>query len=295
MTDGSRIGDGPSAIGLVGLGVMGTAMGRNIVDAGHEVVGFDIDADRRASFAGQTVESVTAVAQRCDIIMFSLPTVGALASVAEELAGSGRPDTVAIETGTFPLTDKESARATLAAAGITLLDAPLSGTGLQAADATLVVLSSGDEAAHQRAMPIFDAIGKQTFHLGPFGNGSKMKFVANLLVAVHTLAAAEAHRLGQASGLDPEVVQEVIASGAGGSAMFDVRGPMMVAGRFDPPSARLAIILKDAGIIAEHASTVDSPTPLLDAAMPLYEAAVDAGLGDLDAAALHRFLESFGH
>jgi len=96
--------------------------------------------------------------------------------------------------------------------------------------------------------------------------------------------------LGAGSGLDPATVQEVIGPGAGDSGVFDVRGPMMVADRFDPPAARLAIILKDAGIIAEHVAELSSPSPLPDAAIPPYEAGVEAGLGDLDAAALHRLL-----
>jgi len=278
-------------VGIVGLGVMGSAMGRNIIGHGHRLVGFDISRDRRAAFAGSAVGSVADVAAGSDVVLLSLPTTTALADVAGQLADAARPGVVAVETGTFPLADKEAARIRLEEAGMRLLDAPLSGTGLQAADATLVVLSSGDEEAHRLAAPVFDAIGKQTFHLGPFGNGSRMKYVANLLVAVHTLAAAEAHRLGQLSGLDPAVVQQVIGPGAGGSAMFDVRGPMMVADRYEPPSARLSIILKDGAIIAEHAAALGSPTPLLEAAMPVYAAAVEAGLGDLDAAALHRFLQ----
>ena len=149
---------------------------------------------------------------------------------------------------------------------------------------------AGDERAHERAAPIFDLIGKQTFYLGAFGNGSRIKFVANLLVAIHTLAAAEAHQLGSACGLDAELVQEVIAAGVGSSAMLEIRGPMMAAGTYDPPSARLAIILKDAGIIADYARSLGSPTPLLDAAIPLYQAAAEAGLGDLDAAALRQLL-----
>ncbi|MGI9597720.1 MAG: NAD(P)-dependent oxidoreductase, partial [Acidimicrobiales bacterium] len=232
-------------------------------------------------------------ASMADVIVLSLPLVDALARVAGELAAAGRPNAVAVETGTFPLADKTAARDVLAGSDIELLDAPLSGTGLQAADGTLVVLSSGPEPAHRHALPVFDAIGKQTFHLGRFGNGSRMKYVANLLVAVHTLAAAEAHRLGAASGLDPEVVQQVIGPGAGGSTMFDVRGPMMVAGEYLPPSARLAIILKDAGIISAHARDVDAPTPLLDAAIPLYAAGVETGLGDSDAAALRQLLETW--
>ena len=235
-------------------------------------------------------QSVSDVASRAQVLLLSLPSSEALAKVADELAVSASSGSVAVEMGTLPLADKEAAHALLASSHIQLLDAPVSGTGLQAADATLVVYSSGDEGAHQRVAPIFDLIGKQTFYLGAFGNGSRMKFVANLLVAVHTLAAAEAHQLGSACGLDSELVQEVIAAGVGSSAMFEIRGPMMAAGAYEPPSARLAIILKDAGIIADHARHLGSPTPLLDAAIPLYLTAVNAGLGDLDAAALRQLL-----
>ncbi len=277
-------------VGVIGLGVMGSAMSRHIIAAGHEVVGFDIDPVRRAEFAGSVAKSVADVARRAPISLLSLPSSEALAQVAAELADGASPGSVAVEMGTLPLADKEAACALLASSGIDLLDAPVSGTGLQAADATLVVYSSGERAAHEQVAPIFELIGKQTFYLGPFGNGSRMKFVANLLVAVHTLAAAEAHQLGSACGLDPDVVQEVIAAGVGSSAMFEIRGPMMAANTYEPPSARLAIILKDAGIIADHARSLDSPTPLLDAAIPLYEAAVNAGLGNLDAAALRRLL-----
>lgn len=277
-------------VGIIGLGVMGSAMAHHIIAAGREVIGFDVDPVRRAEFAGAVAEAVADVAGRTQIALFSLPSSGALAQVAAEFADSASPGTVAVEMGTLPLADKEAAHALLATSHVDLLDAPVSGTGLQAADATLVVYSSGDENAHNQVVPIFDLIGKQTFYLGPFGNGSRIKFVANLLVAIHTLAAAEAHQLGSACGLDPDLVQEVIAAGVGSSAMFEIRGPMMAADTYEPPSARLAIILKDAGIIADHARSLDTPTPLLDAAIPLYRAAADAGLGDLDAAALRHLL-----
>ena len=277
-------------MGIIGLGVMGSAMSQHILAGGHEVVGFDIDPARRSEFPGSLAQSVADVARRTPIALFSLPSSEALAQVAAEFADSASPGTVAVEMGTLPLADKEAAHALLASNQVDLLDAPVSGTGLQAADATLVVYSSGDEHAHERASPIFDLIGKQTFYLGAFGNGTRIKFVANLLVAVHTLAAAEAHQLGSACGLGPDLVQEVIAAGVGSSAMFEIRGPMMATGTYEPPSARLAIILKDAGIIADHARSLDTPTPLLDAAIPFYQAAVDAGLGDLDAAALRQLL-----
>jgi len=277
-------------VGIVGLGVMGGAMARHIRSAGHDVVGFDTDPGRAAGCGARLLASPEEVAAEAGVVLLSLPTVESLREASRALASARRPGLVVVEMGTFSIEAKEQARAVLEAAGAALLDAPVSGTGLQAADATLVVYASGDPEAFAAAEPILGHVGQRTFYLGEFGNGSRMKFVANLLVSVHTLAAAEAHRLGAASGLDPRVVQEVISAGVGTSRMFDIRGPMMASGVYEPPSARLAIICKDAGIIAEHARAVGAPTPLLDAALPQYREAADRGLGELDAAALYRHL-----
>jgi len=285
---GSPGSGGLPRVGVIGVGVMGSAMSKHLVDAGFEVCGYDVDPAKVAASAATGVNSIAEIAARSDVILLSLPSVGALDDVSAELAAAAPTGVVAVEMGTLPLDVKQRAFERLAAADCDLLDAPVSGTGLQAADATLVVYSSGSRAGYERALPIFEVIGRRSYDLGAFGNGSRMKFVANLLVAVHTLAAAEAHALGAAAGLDPEVTQEVISAGVGTSSMFDIRGPMMVADSFDPPSARLAIIHKDAGIIADFARMIGTETPLLDAALPLYRQGLEAQLGDLDAAALRR-------
>jgi 3-hydroxyisobutyrate dehydrogenase-like beta-hydroxyacid dehydrogenase len=275
---------------------MGSAMARNLLAAGHQVLGFDIDSDKNATFAdigGQTASNAGEVAGATEVVILSLPTTTALATVAGEIAQEQHPGLICLETGTFPLQAKLDARDALAAAAVDLLDTPLSGTGLQAADATLVVFASGSREGFERARPVFDAIGRSTHYLGEFGNGSKMKYIANLLVAVHGLAAAEAHALGIAAGLDPARVQEVMEDGVGSSKIFEIRGPMMVADDY-PPAARLDILLKDSTLIRDYARSVGAPTPLLDAAVPIYAQSSEAGLGDLDAAALCRFLEDLG-
>jgi 3-hydroxyisobutyrate dehydrogenase-like beta-hydroxyacid dehydrogenase len=230
------------------------------------------------------------VADEADVVIFSLPTPDALHDVSSAVAETDKSGLVCLETGTLPIDDKQQARSLLDAAGIELLDAPLSGTGLQARDATLVVLASGSEEAYEVAKPVFDSIGRSTHYLGEFGNGSKMKFIANLLVAVHNLATAEAHALGIAAGLDPDTVQKVTEDGVGSSKIFEIRGPMMVADDY-PPAARLDIILKDATLIEGYARSVGAPTPLLRTALEVYREASSSGLGDLDAAALLRHLE----
>lgn len=281
-------------VGVIGLGVMGSAMAGHLLEAGFEVTGHDVDGEKLGAFAargGSTPGSTAAVARTAEVVLFSLPTVGALEQVTEEVATEATEELVAVEMGTLPLEAKRRARQRLADVGVELMDVPLSGTGLQAADATLVVFASGSPEGFERARPVFDVIGRSTHYLGEFGNGSVMKYIANLLVAVHNLSTAEAHALGIAAGLDPEMVQRVMSDGVGSSKILDIRGPMMVEDHYQPPSARLDIILKDARIIKDFASEVGAPTPLLDAALPVYERSQEAGLGDLDAAALCRYLE----
>lgn len=283
-------------VGIVGVGIMGGAMATNLARAGHQVTGFDLDSARVEALASEgpaAAKSVKHVAATSEVVILSLPTPAALHDVASELASSGVSGLLCIETGTFPLSDKLAARDTLEAAGIELMDVTLSGTGLQAADATLVVLASGSLEGYERAKPVFDIIGRSSHFLGEFGNGSKMKYIANLLVAIHNLATAEAHALGIAAGMDPATVQEVMEDGVGSSKIFEIRGPMMVADDY-PPAARLSIILKDAGLITDYARSVGAPTPLLDTALDVYKEASAAGLGDHDAAALLRYLEQLG-
>lgn len=283
-------------LGMVGVGIMGGAMARNLLDAGHDVAGFDIDRSKVRSLADRGLvetDDVAELARASDVVILSLPTVSALHEVAAALAAGGESDLICLDTCTLPLADKLQARDTLAAAGIDLMDTPLSGTGLQAEDATLVVFASGSPDSFDRAKPIFDAIGRSAHYVGEFGNGSKMKYIANLLVAIHNLAAAEAHALGIAAGMDPATVQEIMEDGVGSSKIFEIRGPMMVADDY-PAAARLDIILKDAGIITAYARSVGAPTPLLDCALDVYREASAAGLGDLDAAALLRWLEQQG-
>lgn len=284
-------------IGVVGLGVMGSAMSGHLLAAGYEVHGFDIvpeKVERFARMGGVSEPSGAAVAESSDIVLLSLPSVPALDAATADVAQGAHDRLLAVEMGTLPLEAKQRSREMLAAVGVELMDVPVSGTGLQAADATLVVFASGSTDAYERASPIFSVIGRSTHYLGEFGNGSIMKYIANLLVTVHNLSTAEAHVLGMAAGMDPEVVQRVMSDGVGSSKIFDIRGPMMVADRYDPPAARLSILLKDARIIKAFAEDVGAPTPLLDAAIPVYEESEEEMLGDLDAAALCRHLERLG-
>ena len=281
-------------IGMMGTGVMGLAMAGHLLEAGYQVHGFDIDPERLNALdpiGGIPETSGVSLAKRCDVLLISLPSVTALESATADMVRGAHDGLLAVEMGTLPIGAKQRSRELLAEVGVELMDVPVSGTGLQAADATLVIFASGSAPALERMAPIFSVIGRSTHNLGEFGNGSIMKYIANLLVAIHNLSSAEAHALGIAAGLDPELVQQVMSDGVGSSKMFDIRGPMMVVDTYDPPAARLSIILKDTKIIKDFAENVGAPTPLLDAAIPIYQQSEDAGLGDLDAAALCRYLE----
>ncbi|MDE0139542.1 MAG: NAD(P)-dependent oxidoreductase, partial [bacterium] len=218
-------------VGVIGLGAMGSGMAANLVAAGHTVAGFDIDPRRRSSAAEAGVrieDSAGAVGAISEIVIFSLPTPSALADVAVQVAAQAREGLLCLETGTFPLAAKTAARDVLAASGVELMDAPVSGTGLQATDGALVVFASGSREGFDRAGAVLRAIGQSSHYLGEFGNGSRMKYISNLLVAVHTLVAAEAHVLGMAAGMDPATVQRLAEDSTGSSKMFEIRGPMMV-------------------------------------------------------------------
>ncbi len=284
-------------IGLVGIGIMGTAYGANLLKAGFPVVGWDIDETRRAAWrevGGKAVSSAAEVAAGSDIVLTALPSTDSLIDAVEGEAGlmqGAHADLIVVEMSTFPLESKERARHELGATGVVMVDAPVSGTGLQAATAEIVIYASGDSEALVRLRPVFDVLGKGTFELGEFGNGSRMKYVANLLVSVHNLATAEAFVLGMKSGLDPQQILEVISAGVGTSSIFEIRGPMMVADDY-PPAAKLKMFIKDITVIGDAGRDLGVPTPLLDTSLPFYEEAIAEGLGDLDAAALCRLLEN---
>lgn len=276
-------------VGMIGLGIMGSAMSANLVKGGFEVHGYDIvPAARRklAAAGGRPCRSAAEVARRCEIVITSLPSSAALAAVAGEVAGAGVRGRILVETSTLPLADKLHAHKSLAAAGVAALDCPLSGTGAQARTRDLVVYASGPKAAYSRCRRVFDAFARAHHLLGPYGDGSRMKFVANLLVAIHNVSAAEAMTLARKAGLDPRLVYRVVGDGAGGSRMFQVRGPMMVAEDYSDATMKVEVWQKDMAIIGAFAAGLDCPTPLFSAAAPIYTAAMASGHAREDTASV---------
>ncbi|MCA4901715.1 MAG: NAD(P)-dependent oxidoreductase [Rhodocyclaceae bacterium] len=274
-------------VAMIGLGIMGSAISANLVKNGFTVLGFDVsDAAKAVARAkGVTlVGSPKEAAAKADVLLLSLPSVAALDAVvagADGILDAARGGIVVAELSTLPIEDKQRSHDALAAAGITMLDCPLSGTGGQAVSGDLSVYMSGDAAAAEKLRPVFAGFSRQQDHVGPFGNGMKMKAVANMLVAIHNVAAAEAFVFGMKMGLDPESILKVAGNGAGGSRMFEVRGPMMVKDEY-PATMKVSVWQKDMHIIGEMAKAVACPTPLLNTSAILYDAAMAQGRSEQD-------------
>jgi putative dehydrogenase len=281
-------------IGVIGLGIMGGAFARNLAAAGWKVVGYDLDEgrNREASRAGvEIAHSAEAVAETAIDIITSLPSPRAVLDTAEIIARARTAGRTVVETSTLALEDKLEVQRILSEAGHAALDCPMSGTGAQAAVKDLVVYASGDAASIARLEPVFLGFARKVWDLGPYGNGSKMKFVANHLVAIHNVAAAEAMVLAMKAGLDPNRVVEVIGSGAGTSRVFELRAPMMAANSYLPASMRSATWKKDMTVIGDFASGLACPTPLFDLSASLYTAGLAMGYGAEDTAAVCAVLE----
>lgn len=284
----------PVAVGVIGLGIMGSAMSANLVKAGFPVFGYDPVAKacaRLKKAGGTSCTGATEVALRSRFIVLSLPSEAALDQVCIELIAAKVKGLVVAETSTLPESAKLRAHALLSRHQITLLDCPLSGTGAQALTRDLAVYASGDARGIKAFAPVFDGFARVRYDVGAFGNGIRMKLVANLMVAIHNVSTAEAILMGVRSGLDAAMIVKVVADGAGGSRMFQVRGPMMVARSWGEATMKVSTWQKDMRLINDALQATDTPAPLFATSMPIYNAAMALGHGMDDTAAVYSVLE----
>ncbi len=282
------------SVGVVGLGIMGGSFARNLAKSGWRVLGYDIDAKRNRLLAKSGVEivpDVATLAKQAPTIITSLPSPQALDTVVADIIAAETAPRVVVEAGTFTLDDKLRAERALKKAGHIPLDCPISGTGAQAAVKDLVVYASGDAKAIARLKPMFLGFARAVHGLGPFGNGSKMKYVANLLVAIHNVASAEAMVLGMKSGLDPQQIFDLVKIGAGNSRVFELRAPMMVKNDYDDVTMKIKVWQKDMDVIGKYARALNVPTPTFSATIPVYAKAISTGHAMQDTAAVCAVLE----
>ena len=282
------------AVGIVGLGIMGGAFAQNLVAAGWRVIGFDISPQRRRAMARAGVEIASDagdVARKVKTIITSLPSPKALAATVDTIVKAKVPRRVIVEASTFTLEDKTAAEAKLRKAGHVMLDCPVSGTGAQAKVKDLVVYASGGAAEIKKLKAMFAGFTRAVHDVGAFGNGSRMKYVANLLVAIHNVASAEAMVLGIKAGLPPQLIFDLIKTGAGNSRIFELRAPMMVKNDYGAPTMKIAVWQKDMDVIGGYARKIKVPTPMFDASSAIYTKARKSGFDDQDTAAVCAVLE----
>jgi 3-hydroxyisobutyrate dehydrogenase-like beta-hydroxyacid dehydrogenase len=287
----------PATVGVIGLGNMGLPMAGHLLAAGFAVQGHDVRPeamDALARAGGTPTASPAEAVAGAPMAITSLPSVAALQEVVggeSGLAGAGPDGLILIETSTLPVAAKAEAAAALGRVGAVVLDCPLSGTASQMRARDIAVYASGDPAALKRSHDVLAAFSRVQHEVGAFGNGMRMKLIANHLVAVHHTAAAEALLLARRAGLDPALALQALSDGAGSSRMLEIRGPMMVEGDFSQANIALEVFQKDIGLISDLARAARCPLPLFSAAAQLHLAAMAQGRLAEDPACVFAVLE----
>jgi L-threonate 2-dehydrogenase len=278
-------------VGMIGLGQMGLPIARNLVERGFEVAGYRRHASPELTAAGGvSVATAAAAAEHADVLLSILPGP---ADVEEIVCGPDgtlatmRPGTVHIEMSTIDVERKGRVADAVRRRGGDLLDCPISGSPGMVAPRLATTFVSGDPASVERVTAVLDAISGPWVYTGAFGTGARLKYIANLLLAAHTVAAAEAMVLARHSGLDLELVQRTLDSSIGSSAIWKQRGPVMRERSWSPapgPIHTLAPILEQ---IEDYAARAGLLTPVFTSAKAVFDTAVRDGWGHLDIASVH--------
>jgi 3-hydroxyisobutyrate dehydrogenase-like beta-hydroxyacid dehydrogenase len=279
-----------TTMGLVGLGLLGHALASRLRAAGHAVIGYDVAPDRRdalVALGGIAAGGAHEVAERGEAVCTVLPS---LTAVEEVVTALDRARAI-IQMSTISPDLTERLARVAASRGQPFLDCPVSGTAGMVARGDGIIFVGSERSLYDRWRPVLEAMLPRAVYVGRAGQAMTLKLVANLLVGVHSAAAAEALAMARRAGLDMAVAFDVLASGAGASRMLEVRGPMMLRGDF-PPQMKLDLFMKDLHLIQAAARAVGAATPLTDVAERLYAATQSAGRGGDDLAAVVTALAS---
>ncbi len=283
-------------IGIIGVGLLGSAVASRLLQRGFEVTGYDTRREQVEALRPRGLRRAASIAEaaaEADAIFTLLPSLESVDTVMRGPGGlveTAPREAILIQMSTISPTLTRQLDEAAAAKGLGFLDAPVSGTSAMVARGDCTILVGGDRTRVQQCRPVFDAIARRTVHVGAVGMASLAKLVTNLLVALHTAALAEALVLGAKGGLDPAKTLEALEGTAASSRMMEVRGPLMVAGEF-PPQMRLDLFLKDLRLILEEGQRLSVSLPLTSTAQQLYTAAGAAGAGLQDLAAVITTME----
>lgn len=278
-------------VGMIGLGLMGTAMSRNLLAAKVAVAGHDVRGEQVQSLAaagGRAAGSGAEVAKLAEVVITALPNAAIVEAVLlgpEGVAEGARPGLTVLEMSTVAPETSRRLAARLAERGIAMLDAPVSGTSSMVARKDCIIMVGGDRAVFDRSRPVLDALSRRAFYIGTSGAGSQLKLVTNLIMGANTLATAEGLALGIKAGLDPRLMLEVLRESAAGSRMLDLRGPLMVDRQYEA-QMKLEMFLKDVSLILENGQQLKMPLPLAGAMQQMFTAAYNEGRGTQEMAAV---------
>jgi putative dehydrogenase len=278
-------------VGVIGLGKMGLPIARNLIDRGFGVVGYRRHPSPELEEAGGTfVTSAAAVAERADVLLSILPD---LRDVEEVICGPAgtlttmRPGTVHIEMSTLDVDRKTLLLHSVREKGGDLLDAPISGSPGMVAPRLATTFASGDPTSVESVSGVLDAISGPWVYTGAFGTGAHLKYIANLLMAVHTVAAAEAMVLARRSGLDLALVQSTLENGIAGSALWKQRGPVMQSREWSPTPGPIDTLHPILEQIEDYLGLLGMDAPVFRSAKNVFDKAVADGWGQLDIASVH--------
>jgi 3-hydroxyisobutyrate dehydrogenase-like beta-hydroxyacid dehydrogenase len=275
-------------IGFIGLGYMGAPMAGRLVAAAHDVRVFNRSAapvERLAAHGAVPARSAGDAAQGASVVLTALPTPAAVEAVYAELATSAVAGQVYVDHSTVALATSHLCAGLIRDSGADFLDAPVSGGPEGAEGGTLAIMVGGREKAFQAALPVLEILGTNIYLCGETGAGTAMKLVNQLLVGVHTLAAAEAYTLAVTLGLDPDLLQKVIGNSYGASRMFARNAPRFASGDFQSHSP-IRLLTKDLGLIVDEIKRLELPLRLAELAWEHDARLVDAGGGEMDIASV---------
>lgn len=254
-------------IGVIGLGLMGTPISTLLVKNGYDVIGYDVAEKQMTNLIPlglRPSKSPKEVAERTDLIILSLPNWNAVQEVVEGedglLAGSKREQFV-IDMSTSPPVESRKMAEKLEKLGIAWMDVPISGSSAQAKVGNMVFMAGGKKENFDIVKPILDGIGKKTVYVGSNGNGAMLKLVVNHTLMLNQAAAIEGMVLGIKAGLDPDIMLDVLASGAASSDLITARGKDMLSGNFSP-KGQLTIGVKDLALSLDSAKQLGVVLPM---------------------------------
>ena len=279
-------------IGIIGLGVLGSAIAKNFIDKNISIKGFDINKkvfEKLTSDKIKAYNSIDKISSNCNFLITSLPSETSLINVCKSLIK--KDNLIIIETSTLPLDCKLEARNILLEKNITIFDAPLSGNRIAALEGKLSAYLSGDHKNKEEIQKILEVFCQKVTDVGNFGNGTIMKLIGNILNLVHNAVSAEVIGLGIKSGLDPKIIHDAISGTFSSSGVFENRGKLMVEEDYDKEGMNFSTPLKDSTFITDLSKKYMMPLPIYQVALQYYYAAVAQGHTNKDAASVLKAIE----